>query len=619
MAHVFLTVLDRYDNQLFPFFLIMIVLIQNVAASILNSNNASSSSLADALTLYIQTTANAPSNVSNIISPGRIDQIMEMLVNITVASNLNSSFLMVQPVDINAASTAVGASFQRNVGGGVVRNNNMSAPIDADISVGAIINTASLAGITSLKMLIIDKPVTYQNSDNSSDSKSLASSVIVAAVEPASAASNTMVTLYFQVSSEYTPNVSATYLCSYFDTTNSQWSEVGCGSPIYNSQYNRYECNCSHLTSFALIWLPQTTLGTYGPTLQAQDIASLVFQSISIVCFLAIIIHALAIRFINPLMHVQANDLLPLISCASTTLLFIFYIALGMTVYTGTTSSSQTQCFLSSSVLMFFVYFLLIFMFCAKTSVGYFNYLRFVYLFPQPSFRRLYILLIISFFLSIGWTSFAAGFNSSPSYNITQLYPYKLCWFTRNVLYYFLTIPVCIFLLLNLLTIIFVAKHIINHARNATSPHQSYERMKRCVLVLLSSCVTQGIGWLFGPFISFVSPTGGDVLSWIFIVLNGLEGLWSILLYIIIRSQRIDEQKRVSAAAEITRTSSISENKYKDRARREERRRRRSSTRTGDIEIVQRNVRREPANLFHDLGDNGTINWPMSENDSSSL
>jgi hypothetical protein len=253
MAHVFLTVLDRYDNQLFPFFLIMIVLIQNVAASILNSNNASSSSLADALTLYIQTTANAPSNVSNIISPGRIDQIMEMLVNITVASNLNSSFLMVQPVDINAASTAVGASFQRNVGGGVVRNNNMSAPIDADISVGAIINTASLAGITSLKMLIIDKPVTYQNSDNSSDSKSLASSVIVAAVEPASAASNTMVTLYFQVSSEYTPNVSATYLCSYFDTTNSQWSEVGCGSPIYNSQYNRYECNCSHLTTFALL------------------------------------------------------------------------------------------------------------------------------------------------------------------------------------------------------------------------------------------------------------------------------------------------------------------------------------------------------------------------------
>jgi hypothetical protein len=318
-------------------------------------------------------------------------------------------------------------------------------------------------------------------------------------------------------------------------------------------------------------------------------------------------------------MHLQANDLLPLISCASTTILFIFYIALGMTVYTQTSSSNQTQCFLSSSVLMFLVYFFLIFMFCAKTSVGYFNYLRFVYLFPQPSFRRLIILLIISFFLSIGWVSFAAGFNSNSSFNITQLYPYRLCWFTRDVLYYFLTIPVCIFLLLNLIIIIFVAKHISNHARNATSPHQSYERMKRCVLVLLSSCVTQGIGWLFGPFISFVSPTGGDVLEWIFIVLNGLEGLWSILLYIIIRSQRIDEQKRVTAAVEITRSSSISVNKYRDESTIEERRRRRNSARTGEIEVVQRNVRREPGLVFHDIGESGTVNWPVSEYDSSSL
>jgi len=259
-------------------------------------------------------------------------------------------------------------------------------------------------------------------------------------------------------------------------------------------------------------------------------------------------------------------------------------------------------------------------MFCAKTSVGYFNYLRFVYLFPQPSFRRLFILLTISFFISIGWVSFAAGFNSNSSFNITQLYPYKLCWFTRDVIYYFLTIPVCIFLLLNFITIIFVAKHIINHARHATSPHQSYERMKRCVLVLLSSCVTQGIGWLFGPFISFVSPTGGEVLEWFFIVFNGLEGLWSILLYIIIRAQRIDEQKRVTAAAEITRSSSISANKYQDSVRREERRRRRrSSAKTGEIEIVQRNVRREPGHVFDDLGEDRIVNWPMSENDASSL
>jgi hypothetical protein len=258
-------------------------------------------------------------------------------------------------------------------------------------------------------------------------------------------------------------------------------------------------------------------------------------------------------------------------------------------------------------------------MFCAKTSVGYFNYLRFVHLFPQPSYRRIIILLLISFFISIGWVSFAIGFNSNSSFHITQLYPYQLCWFTRDVLYYFLTIPVCIFILLNLITIIFVAKRIIKHARRGTSPHQSYERMKRCVLVLLSSCVTQGIGWLFGPFISFVSPTGGDVLEWFFIIFNGLEGVWSILLYIIIQSQRMDEQKRVTAAAEFTKSSSgATGSRFRKPTNRDEQRRR-SSTRTGDIEIVQRNVRKDSEPVFDDLNESKTINWPVREVDSSSL
>jgi hypothetical protein len=70
--------------------------------------------------------------------------------------------------------------------------------------------------------------------------------------------------------------------------------------------------------------------------------------------------------------------------------------------------------------------------------------------------------------------------------------------------------------------------------------------MRRCVLVLLSSCVAQGIGWLFGPFISFVNPTGADILGWLFVIFNGLEGVWTILLYIIILCQRMDEPKRVS-------------------------------------------------------------------------
>jgi hypothetical protein len=524
---------------------------------------------------------------------------------------------MVQPVNPNASVIVLGASFDRGSGGEVVNSTNKVNVTTSPLSAAAIISNDSLSGVISLTVFIIDKPIIYENI-NSTDNKSLASSVVVAkAGLNGNAANSISISLFFKILPEYQPNVSATYLCSFYDTNNSRWNEFGCSVPQYNTLYDRYECNCNHTTSFALIWLPQGAVGSAVRAFRPADIASLVFQSLSIVCFLAIIIHAIAIRFFNPIMHFQPNDLLPLISCASTTVLFIFYIALGLNVYNQTSSADETECFLSSSVLMFFVYFFLIFMFCAKTSVGYFNYLRFVYLFPQPTFRRLFILLFISFLFSIGWTSFAAGFNSNSSFNITQLYPYQLCWFTHDVIYYFLTIPVCIFLLLNLFTIIFVGKHIINHARNATSPHQSYERMKRCVLVLLSSCVTQGIGWLFGPFLSFANPTAGQVLEWFFIVFNGLEGLWSILLYIIIRSQRIDEQKRVTAAVEITKSTSATDSKYRRSSNRNDRRR--SSVRTGDIEIVQRNVRRDRTRVSDDLNESRTINWPVNEENSSSL
>ena len=115
-------------------------------------------------------------------------------------------------------------------------------------------------------MLIIDKPTMYENIDNSSSNKSLASSVIVGAVQKAGSTSTLMnISLYFTVLSEYKPNVTAKYLCSFYDTNSLRWNESGCTEPTYDSIRDRYGCSCNHLTSFALIWLPQ------GSALLASD------------------------------------------------------------------------------------------------------------------------------------------------------------------------------------------------------------------------------------------------------------------------------------------------------------------------------------------------------------
>ena len=541
-----------------------------------------------------------------------IDRAVASLTNFTSSPGVTTSFIMAQTPKQPDGNFILGAVFNNGRGGAIVQDNNRSDSLTHHISVAAILSPSSVANLTSLNIFVIETPTVLKNIDRFNN-KTMASSMVVASTIPRSAPGTINITLAFTVLSEFKPNVTADYSCEFYDTNSLRWSSSGCTPAVLNTDFQRYECSCNHLTSFALVWLPQTLLSLSDPrTLRPFEIASFVFQSLSILCFLAIIIHALVARAISPMRSLQASDLLPLVSCASTVLLFVVYIALVLTTFTRTTSVNDTQCFLSSDVLIFSTYFCLVFMFCAKISVGYFNYLRFVHLFPRPSFRRLFVLLGMSLLFSVGWVAFAAGFNTISSLDITQLYPYRLRWFPRHVIYYFLTVPVCLFLLLNTFMIIFVTKHIISHVRHATSSHQSYERAKRCVIVLLSSCITQGVGWLFGPFLSFVDPTAGLVLEWFFNAFNGLEGVWSIVLYVIIQPQGIDEQRRVKSAVELSKTTTITSLKYRGSSKKDNQKVKETEL-PRDTAVTQRNTRRDSSRLFTDRQEAKTNDGPVQD------
>jgi hypothetical protein len=177
------------------------------------------------------------------------------------------------------------------------------------------------------------------------------------------------------------------------------------------------------------------------------------------------------------------------------------------------------------------------------------------------------------------------------------LYVKKICWFTQRVIHYFVTIPICTCLLLNIIMLIFVVKRLIEHVRNSTTTHRTHQRLTRSVLVLIASCVTQGIGWLFGPFLTFVDENTANILGWFFVVFNGLEGFWTVILYIILRQMRVDDRIRRVPAEQIT-----SETTIETRESRYERRRKRdaaSVTRPDPIEpretLYERRRRREAA------------------------
>ncbi|CAF1579192.1 unnamed protein product, partial [Adineta ricciae] len=523
---------------------------QQSSYNILLNDTVNATTVGANLINYFESVANVTStNSSYILTLNRVDQLVNNLNSTSFTVNGTSSFLLVQTTSQNQSDDVLvlGASFSPDAYGQVVNTQNRESIISSNISSAAIVSNDSIVNVKSMSIFIIDNPSLYKNVDNSTNDTLVISSLIVASVKNfPNRSSSVKIALYFTPALDSPQPSNGTFLCSFYDTSMSRWNSSGCSSPTYNSDFKRYECSCNHTTSFALIWLPSGVLASSGRNFRSADTASLICQSLSIACILGILLHAAVNRVIHPSNHISATIMLPLISYASTGILFVFYIALTMTVYTRTTSENETQCFLSSRVLMFFTYFFLIFMLCIKTSIGYFNYLRFVQLFPPPSYRRLFVLLLISLILAGGWVAFAAGFDSNPSYNITQLYPYRFCWFTHTVIYYFLTIPVAIFLLLTFINIIYVGKRMIEHVQRATSPHHTYQRMKQCVLVLIASSITQGVGWLFGPFLSFVSPSGASVLEWFFIIFNALEGVWAVLAYLVIRAQIKQEQIRVT-------------------------------------------------------------------------
>jgi hypothetical protein len=227
----------------------------------LRNNTTNSTVIANALSLYISsiTNSNTALNPTYILSIDEIDTYLSKIDNVNLTRNTNDSFLVAQSPNQGNNVTVLGASFQRGIGGTLVQNTNKDNVISSSLSAAAIISNESLSGVTSLNMLIVDKPTTYENMDNASN-KTLASSVIVVAVQRNISAFTSMnISLYFQVLPEYKPTVDAAYSCSFYDTNNRRWNDSGCTEPRPTNQSNRYECSCNHLSTFALVWSPNIT------------------------------------------------------------------------------------------------------------------------------------------------------------------------------------------------------------------------------------------------------------------------------------------------------------------------------------------------------------------------
>lgn len=525
--------------------------------------------------------------MTNTLTLGALDQTLGNL-SVPVYERLTneSAIVVTRPNPCSNDTTIIGNSYLKDVPT-VLDTINTRNITDSPVSAAGYVNFTSDCRVNIFNMLIINNPSIYQNIDNSSN-KTVVSSIIMGQIGSESPYPiNTSINLYFQVLDRSKTDQNGNLTCSFYNTTTLQWSTDGCSAAKYNSLLDRYECQCNHLTSFALIWLPKPPLppsqNSPRPELNSQDKASIAFQSISIVCFLGIIVHAIVVRLLPNTSYSTIKNLLSVSSYGITMLLFIFYITLGAVVFSRRTGdydnnrtytqkmgtsegnfngknlpfepmsragnpdanlTSRIPCLPTELGLMFVVYFFIIFMFCSKTAIGIFNYLHFVRLFPPPPKRILIIGLIISFVISVIWLVFGVGFNSRPSNEITEVFADKICWFKKQENHYFLTIPISIFLVVNLSLFIPVAVTNINRGKPTEEKEiKNYKRRRNSIYIILTSSATQGFGWLFGIVIAFTNDnvTAANVLGWFFVIFNGLEGLWILILYMIVEKEGIDE------------------------------------------------------------------------------
>jgi len=242
------------------YFAILFFFLQILTANILRDlNNTDPTIISQALTTYFSSISgpNVTLTSDNTLTVSEIDYLIGELTDISFVGSTSSSFLIVQPI-FQSSYMIQGASFVRYQGGELITDLNQNNITNSLISAAAVINNASLSEFTYLSMLIIDDPSAFYYV-NSSSNKTLASSIIVVSLNANSSLNASIdISLSFMLLNNSIPNLNTTsYYCSFYDTNNSEWSESGCTTSTYNSLYNRFDCSCNHLTSFALLASPR--------------------------------------------------------------------------------------------------------------------------------------------------------------------------------------------------------------------------------------------------------------------------------------------------------------------------------------------------------------------------
>ncbi|CAF3257287.1 unnamed protein product, partial [Rotaria sp. Silwood2] len=113
----------------------------------------------------------------------------------------------------------------------------------------------------------------------------------------------------------------------------------------------------------------------------------------------------------------------------------------------------------------------------------------------------------------------------------------SICWFNKSYIFRFISIPLIIFLALNILIIFGITIRLIQFFIRRKMSQTNEKRTIVSIMIWITLCILLGVAWIFGPFLDLMikdkTLTPSKIIQWIFAVYNGLEGLWVLGINII--------------------------------------------------------------------------------------
>jgi len=330
--------------------------------------------------------------------------------------------------------------------------------------------------------------------------------------------------------------LSGSYSCAFWQID--RWNDTGCNYSI-NATTNRHYCHCNHLTSFALIFTPNGILRqTFLPT-----IITSFFSMIGLCISIILSVYQQSKPQVN-----RKSRLFPItniVSLSSTLILFILFTALLLINYQSSTiqSTSSTSCQSSKLNLALAIYFFVILTFVTKTLVGIYYYfttfihLQFQLFSDRPDKWYLTSLLMI---IMIALIPTIVASTLSHKWNDVIVLENNVCWFHGIYLINFVTIPVSIFIGINIIIVILISVRLFQFLCHAHVDQAKENRLIIATCMWIASCVLLGILWVVGPLLGlFVNENGQSTsltsqrMQWMFALLAGLEGVWVLIVNIL--------------------------------------------------------------------------------------